>query len=99
MTKQEETKWCPAHGYPLPCDKCGLRAVAREEIREGLLSKIKSIRNWSQSGVDPLSAEDDTGDILKYLHDNDVVIKGESLGVSHPHLANYFTFKPLIKEE
>ena len=20
----KDTKWCPQHGYPLPCDKCGM---------------------------------------------------------------------------
>jgi len=22
--KAEEIKWCPQHGYPLPCNKCGM---------------------------------------------------------------------------
>jgi len=36
--------------------------------------------------------------IFKYEHSQDVVIKGECLGVSHPHLASYFTVEPLIAE-
>ena len=24
MKKIEGVKWCPQHGYPLPCDKCGM---------------------------------------------------------------------------
>jgi len=30
MDKKEQVKrqWCPAHGYPLPCNKCGLRGLA-----------------------------------------------------------------------
>jgi len=27
-----------------------------------------------------------------------VVIKGQSIGGSHPHLANYYTVEPLIEE-
>ena len=22
--KADKIKWCPQHGYPLPCDKCGM---------------------------------------------------------------------------
>ena len=34
MTK-EVLQWCPAHGYPLPCYKCGLMPVQlkQEEIQ------------------------------------------------------------------
>ncbi len=50
----------------------------QEEIERGLLSKIKSIRNWRhRPDIDPLSAEDDVGDILKYLHSEGVVLKVE----------------------
>jgi len=24
LDKKDHTKWCPQHGYPLPCAKCGL---------------------------------------------------------------------------
>ena len=37
--------------------------------------------------------------ILKKQDSEDVVIRGSSLGFSHPHLANYYTVKPLIEEE
>lgn len=70
-----------------------------EQIREGLLSKVKSIRAWATRTGDPLTAEDDTEDILKFLHNNDVVIKCEGLGATHPHLANYYAMELLIKEE
>ncbi len=32
----KETKWCPQHGYPLPCDKCGLglRELGRRDVVE-----------------------------------------------------------------
>ena len=37
--------------------------------------------------------------LFSYLHSQGVVIKGQSLGGSHPHLASYFTVESLIKEE
>ena len=37
--------------------------------------------------------------IMNYLHTQGVVIKGYSLGASHPHFADYFTVEPLIKDE
>jgi len=36
--------------------------------------------------------------ILTYLHSQNVVIRGNSLGFSHPHLAAYFTVYPLVKD-
>ncbi len=32
-------EWCPAHGYPLPCNKCGTKAIMREE-RDATLHDI-----------------------------------------------------------
>jgi len=40
-----------------------------------------------------------TEQILAYLHSQGVVIRGETLGASHPHLSAYYTIEPLIKEE
>ena len=32
--KAKDAKWCPQHGYPLPCNKCGmpLTQLQQEEI-------------------------------------------------------------------
>ena len=50
--------------------------MSREVIKEGLLSKVKSIRQWRfRPDIDPLSAEDDTDDILKWLHSQGAVLK------------------------
>ena len=35
-------------------------------------------------------------ELLTYLHSQDVVIKGQSLGSSHPHLADYYTVEDLV---
>jgi hypothetical protein len=38
----KEIKWCPQHGYPLPCDKCGLglfeagKQAGIKEVLDGL---------------------------------------------------------------
>lgn len=50
----------------------------QEEIREALMSKIKSIRLWRTRYDEPLTVEDDAEDILNYLHSQGVVIKVES---------------------
>ena len=47
----------------------------QEEIKEGLLGKVKSIRTWR--GDDPLTAEDDVEDILSWLNSKGVVVKVE----------------------
>ncbi|KKN74745.1 hypothetical protein LCGC14_0387870 [marine sediment metagenome] len=49
----------------------------QEKIREGLISKVKSIRLWATNPEDPLSVEDDADDILNFLHSQGVVIKVE----------------------
>ena len=28
----EDIKWCPQHGYPLPCDKCGMPSKTLKEL-------------------------------------------------------------------
>jgi hypothetical protein len=33
----KETKWCPQHGYPIPCNKCGLGEYERG---------IKEVVDW-----------------------------------------------------
>lgn len=36
--------------------------------------------------------------LMKHLGELGVVLKGSSLGASHPHLADYYTVESLIKE-
>ena len=59
----------------------------QEEIREGLISKVKSIRLWATNPDDPLTAEDDADDILGMLHSQGVVIKEEG-GLPKPRYPN-----------
>ncbi|MDD5512035.1 MAG: hypothetical protein PHI12_14700 [Dehalococcoidales bacterium] len=37
----ESTKWCPQHGYPLPCPKCGMG-----EYERGLQDGRKEVVAW-----------------------------------------------------
>lgn len=54
----------------------------QEEIREGVIVKVKSIRAWATRADDPLSAEDDADDILNMLHNKGVVIKVDTSGAT-----------------
>ena len=47
----------------------------QEEIREGLIAKVKSIRLWRTIYDDPLTPEEDADDILRTLDSQGVVIK------------------------
>lgn len=49
----------------------------QEEIREGMISKVKSIRAWSRNPFDPFSIEGHADDILNYLHSQGAVLKVE----------------------
>ncbi len=49
----------------------------QEEIREGLIAKVKSIRLWRTIYDDPLTPEEDADDILRTLDSQGVVIKVE----------------------
>ena len=39
--KAKDIKWCPQHGYPLPCDKCGLG-----QFELGKQAGIKEVVEW-----------------------------------------------------
>ena len=66
----------------------------QSEIREGVAKKCEAIwYSHDTDGIWGLMA----GRTLSYLHSQGVVIKGQCLGVSHPHLFAYYTVEPLIK--
>ena len=37
----KDSEWCPQHGYPLPCDKCGLG-----QYELGKQAGIKEVVEW-----------------------------------------------------
>ena len=66
--------------------------MTREEIQAGLGTWLA----YFKEGKPGLTVEDGVEWIMGYLHSQDVGIKGQGLGTSHPHLAAYYTFEPLI---
>ena len=45
----KDVEWCPQHGYPLPCHKCGmpLSQVSQKEIYEkGKQAGIREVVEW-----------------------------------------------------
>ncbi len=52
--KAKDTKWCPQHGYPLPCAKCGmpLPQLSQKEIYEaGQRAGRKEVVEWTQDNI------------------------------------------------
>ncbi len=70
--------------------------TTKEEIREGLYTLIihhPEFKTWEEM----FDWERELPKLItNYLHSQGVVIRGESLGFSHPHLSAYFTTEPLI---
>jgi len=54
MTTGEEAKWCPQHGYPLPCAKCGMPkpdkggSLVDEAIVKDMVERFKK---WDARGT------------------------------------------------
>jgi len=51
----EDIKWCPQHGYPLPCDKCGMplcKEGQREIYQEGFKAGQESEREFILQNTD-----------------------------------------------
>ena len=67
----------------------------QEEIRDGIVNWFlernpNQTRSWAEWETKMLFIKQDS---------QGVVIRSNSLGASHPHLVNYFTIEPLIKED
>ena len=47
--KAKDIKWCPQHGYPLPCDKCGMplsRPQQKEIYESGKQVGRREVVEW-----------------------------------------------------
>jgi len=66
----------------------------QDEIREGAILAL-----MDHKGFDRAPTETIIGFVFSYLHEQGAVIKGQSIGASHPHLAAYWTWEPLIDED
>ena len=65
----------------------------QEEVRGTLTRTLTFIRDIK----DKPPIEEDVGWVMRCLSSLGVVIKGESLGGSHPHLSAYYTVESLIE--
>ena len=43
-------KWCPQHGYPLPCDKCGM-PLSQASQKEIYRAAIREAVEWIKTGT------------------------------------------------
>ena len=71
----------------------------QEKIREEIKINLKAFGcTWGLIGnTDPEDIATEYAEIiLTYLHSQGAVLKGASLGFSHPHLTGYFTVTELI---
>jgi len=49
--KAEDVKWCPQHGYPLPCYKCGM-PLSKLQQKEIYQAGIREVVEWLRhSGI------------------------------------------------
>ena len=79
----------------------------QEEIREEVIKIIHKEDNpfpfepdWEDEDEDGKAYYYEYIDrILSYLHSQGVVIKVGTLGVTHPHLSNYYSVEPLIEDK
>ena len=49
--KPEDIKWCPQHGYPLPCDKCGM-PLTKLQQKEIYKAGMRGVVEWINSHCD-----------------------------------------------
>ncbi len=70
----------------------------QEEIREGFAAHLLSymIPHYKNN---PELVKLIIDELFAFFHSQDVVIRGESLGASHPHLADYLTVENLVEKE
>uniref|UniRef100_A0A6M3K515 Uncharacterized protein n=1 Tax=viral metagenome TaxID=1070528 RepID=A0A6M3K515_9ZZZZ len=79
----------------------------QEEIQEGMWEFILEVRHYlcnTEFALEPFTTPVDIDVLkgmgvtqLKKMDSQGVVIIGNSLGASHPHLGSYYTIEPLIK--
>ena len=62
----------------------------QQRIREGM-ERILKIKEMTKATRDTILEMQ-----LKFLKSEGMVLRGESLGASHPQFARYFTFQELI---
>ena len=48
----EDSKWCPQHGYPLPCDKCGMPSKTLKELIDDRIDFLRSLTGLYETSYD-----------------------------------------------
>ena len=98
VNKMEETKWCPAHGYPLPCDKCGYTGKPKIKMEE-LKLENPCDECMYQRGVADCDGRCDK--VVVYQADQQVVdkLKAEITQLKEDKKAFIALLKPLDKEK
>lgn len=79
----------------------------QEKIRGGIQNKLKDTCKKTigigcpynyDCELHPDCMYEESLNYVRYLYSQGVVIRGESLGASHPHLSAYYTIESLIEE-
>jgi hypothetical protein len=52
-TQIGENKWCPQHGYPLPCNKCGGAIDYLQGVIDGKKLGRKEVVDWLEENFEP----------------------------------------------
>ena len=76
----------------------------QKEIKEGIAKRMAEAHGFDWEKLKEKSIHREfyrqlAGEITVFEDSQDVVIRGNGLGGTHPHLANYYTVLPLIEGE
>lgn len=64
--KAKDIKWCPQHGYPLPCHKCGMplsQPQQREIYKAGIRETGKLLGQFTEGDI---YGDERTGDYMLF---------------------------------
>ncbi len=60
----EDIKWCPQHGYPLPCHKCGM-PLSKIQQKDIYQAGIREVVEWIEENDLSIST-----DVIKFNPDD-----------------------------
>lgn len=52
--KAKDVKWCPQHGYPLPCFKCGLPLSPAQQL-DVYRAGVQDVVDWVEATSRPMN--------------------------------------------
>lgn len=59
-----ETKWCPQHGYPLPCPKCGMPNPDESELLGQICDELNKTHKTGATYWMPNRLDEFTRDVI-----------------------------------